>query len=333
MQLAGFSHSIVKIGYKNMAYGILKALGNGNPTQINRNFKMVLDKSKVMRDRSKTFHRDAYDALKAMEGAGKISKNMVAANFYAISKMQMLVDVPTWLGAYNKGLKDFNGNDNKASEYADLMVVQAQGSGYGSDLSAIERGSAFGTRKSSLVKMIVPFMTYFNAKFNLMKGSYRKTNFSKPADVARFSSDMMLLFLIETLVGEAIVRRLPDFEDDEDKEMAMAMYGVGLAAGTFAAQIPFARDAVSALKGFHAAPTAYSGLEFVTKGAFGFGKEVGNLLPSSDEDFDPVQAIEELNKVGGILFKYGSAQIDVFIDASQEESENPLDYLIRKPKK
>ncbi len=57
---------------------------------------------------------------------------------------------------------------------------------------------------------------------------------------------------------------------------------------------------------------------------------------TSDEDIDISKVIEGLNQAGGIIFKYPSGQIDVFIDASQKEKEAqeiaPIDYLLRPQK-
>ena len=136
MQISGYPQSIVKIGFVPMAKGLLKFLGNGNPMDINKSYKFALEKSKILKTRELGYNRDVYDTLKIMEGKGVISRNLVNMYFYPMSKMQMLVDLPTWYGAYYKGLKDFKGDDNMAVKYADKIVVQAQGSGLLQDLSA-----------------------------------------------------------------------------------------------------------------------------------------------------------------------------------------------------
>jgi hypothetical protein len=329
MQPSGFTQSIVKIGAKNMLAGLFKVIGNGNPFQINKAVDMAMEKSKILKDRSKTYHRDIYDTLRKMERKGIIAEKATAIYFWPMAKMQMLVDIPTWLGAYNKGLKDFNGNDDKAVDYADLVIAQAQGSGLEQDLSAFERGSAFGSRKSNLVKIFTAFYTYFNAKLNLAAESYRKTNFSKPRDVARFASDFLLLFWLETLIGNLLTGKLPDFEDDdEDKVLA---YNLKLLTQTFLSQFPISREAVSVAQGFNGTPSGLSGIEKIVKGSLAVGKEL-----SSDEEIDISKVIEGLNDAAGIVFKYPSSQIDTFIDASQKAAEGeevaPIDYLLR-PKK
>jgi hypothetical protein len=330
MQPSGFVQSIVKIGWGNMLSGLFKTLGNGNPMEINKNVHFALEKSKILKDRSKTYQRDIFDTLKKMERKGSIAEKATAIYFWPMAKMQMLVDIPTWIGAYYKGLKDFNGDDSKAVDYADLVIAQAQGSGLEQDLSAFERGSAFGARKFNLVKIFTSFYTYFNAKLNLATESYRKTDFSKPRDVARFASDFILLFWIEALIGELLTGRAPDFGDDDEDNKFLA-YNVGLMVSSFAGQFPIAREAAAAAKGFNDTPAGFSGVGKIGKGLYTVGKEF-----TKEDEVDISKVIEGLNEAGGIVFKYPSSQIDVFIDAQQKEKEGkepaPIDYLLR-PKK
>jgi hypothetical protein len=329
IQASGYAQSIVKIGYTPMLKGLFKFLGNGNLLNVNKSMNEAVAKSKILKTRETTYHRDIFETLRSMEKKGKLPKNLVAYYFYPMAKMQMMVDIPTWYGAYYKGLKDFNGDDAKAVDYADLMVVQSQGSGLMQDLASFERGSIGGQRKSELIKMFTAFYTYFNAKWNLAQESYRRTNFRKPSDIAKFASDMMLLYFVEALIGEAILGRLPDF-DDEDED-TFAAYSAKLVASNFFAQFPISREAVSGLKGFDVSPAGFSGLASITKGGAMIAKEL------QEEEVDITKIIEGLNQGGGVLFHYPSGQVDVFIDAVQKAQEGedvaPINYLLRDYKK
>jgi hypothetical protein len=329
IQASGYAQSIVKIGYTPMVKGLFKFLGNGNLVNINKSMNEALAKSKILKTREINYNREIFETLRSMEKKGKLPKNLVAYYFYPMAKMQMMVDIPTWYGAYYKGLKDFNGNDEKAVEYADLVVVQSQGSGLMQDLSSFERGSIGGQKKSELIKMFTAFYTYFNAKWNLAQESYRRTNFKKPSDIAKFSSDMILLYFIEAIVAEAILGRMPDF-DDEDED-TFATYSTKLVASNFFAQFPIAREAVSGLKGFDVAPSGFSGLASITKGGAMISKEL------QEEEIDITKIIEGLNKGGGVLFHYPSGQINIFIDAIQKAQEGedvaPINYLLKSYEK
>ena len=102
-------------------------------------------------------------------------------------------------------------------------------------------------------------------------------------------------------------------------------------AQTFFSQFPIAREGVSAAQGFNGTPSGLTGIEKIVKGGVMAGKEF-----ASEEDVDISKVIEGLNDASGIVFKYPSGQIDVFIDASQNESKGeevaPIDYFLR-PKK
>lgn len=328
MQASGFSHSIVKIGFKNMLTGLFKTLGNGNPAQINNAVHLALEKSKVLKDRSKTFNRDIYDTLRKMERKGIIAEKATAIYFWPISKMQMMVDIPTWYGAYAKGMKQFNNDESKAVELADLIIAQSQGSGLESHLSAFERGSVAGARKSALVKIFTAFYSYFNAKLNLARESYRKTDFSKPSDVARFAGDFALLFWIETLVGNLLTNKVPDFGDDDDDDFLT--YNLKLLIQTYFSQFPIAREVVAAAQGFEATPAGFSGIGTITKGLS------SAIIEGNKDEVDISKVIEGLNQASGVIFKYPSAQIDVFIDAQQKSSQgedvSSIDYVLRSKK-
>lgn len=326
MQISGYPQSIVKIGVKPMAKGFLKFIGNGNPLEINKNYQMALEKSKILKSRATSFHQDIYDTLRIMEGKGKIARNSTSIYFYPMAKMQMMVDVPTWWGAYYKGLDKFK-EESEAVKYADQMVVQAQGSGLLQDLSAFERGSVGGLRKSNLIKIFTAFYTYMNAKLNLAYESYQGTDFKKPRDVAKFASDMMLLYFVEAFLGQLLVRKVPDLEDDEE---SATLYTASLMAQNFFGQFPIGREAVSAAQGFDATPAGLTGIENIVKGISYAGKEL------TEEEPDMTKIIEGINQSGGILFHYPSGQVDVFIDALQKAQEGedvaPIDYLIRQKK-
>lgn len=329
IQSSGFAQSVVKIGYKNMLVGMFKTLGNGNPLQINKNVNFALEKSEILKTRAKTFHRDIYDTLRKMERKNLILAKASDIYFYPLAKMQMMVDIPTWYGAYYKGLKDFKGDDKKAAEYADLIVVQSQGSGLEQDLSAFERGSVAGARKSNVIKLFTAFYTYFNAKFNLLSESYRKTSFSKPTDIARFTSDFLLLFWIETLIGELLLNRVPDFGEDDEEDFMI--YNLQLTAYTFASQFPILREGASVVKGFDETPSGLSGLGDIGSGIVKISKAL------TAEEVDIIKVIEGLNDSSGIIFKYPSGQIDVFLEALKDERKGeevaPMDYILKPTKK
>jgi hypothetical protein len=330
IQLTGYSQTFVKLGYKYGLSGWAKFLGGGNPMQINRNAAAVLEKSKIMRDRSTTFHRDIHDALRLMQKKGKIRGSIAKAAFYPIVKMQMMVDMPTWLGAYEKGLNDFAGNDKKAVEFADVSVIQSQSSGYMKDLSGFERGTiSEATRLSPFVRLFTVFYSYFNTKLNLAYEQTKKTDFKKPSDIAHLASDYLMLFWVEAVVGEFLLGRAPDFEDSEEDPL---WWNIKLTLQNMAASLPVLREISSGLQGFSASPAGLRGLDAVSGAVKTAAKTAENLL--NDEEIDINQVIRSLNGAGGIIFKYPSSQMNIALkalgDANSGEDVKPIDYFLYK---
>ncbi len=117
---------------------------------------------------------------------------------------QLSVDLPTWWGAYEKGIKDFAGDETKAARYADSMVRVSQGSGSTKDLARIQRGS-------ELARAFTMFYSYFNTFYNL--GALRidalKKDHSAPAVFAA-TNTALLLWFIPAVLTEIAAGRGPD---------------------------------------------------------------------------------------------------------------------------
>jgi hypothetical protein len=334
IQPTGLLQSIVKIGYKNMGLGVWKALGNGNPVSINQATKLAFAKSKILEDRSKTMTRDIYEVIDRLQKAGKLRKNITKFAFLATIKMQMLADLPTWYGAYYKGLKDFNGDDAKAVELADRLLIETQGSSYKQSLSALQRDD------SALVKAFTIFGNYANVKLNLLAGSYRQTNFKKPKDTAKFISDFALLFAADAILTEFLREGISNLlsgrgeDDDEDK----ALHYANLITGSLLSPIPVASQIYSGLNYGRESyyPSGFKGVSIVGGGISKLGGEAINAI-SEDEEVDLIKVMQGINETSAIFTVGGGAQIDIFLKALKEEREGnepaPIDFILKPAKK
>ena len=333
IQITGLTNSIVKLGYSNMGYGIWKALGNGNPVSINKAAKLAFAKSKILEDRSKTINRDIYEVMDRLQQSGKMTKAIAKFAFLATTKAQMLVDIPTWYGGYYKGLKDFNGNEDKAVELADRLVIESQGSSYKQSRSSIERNEA------AIVKAFTVFYSYMNVKLNLLAGSYRKSNFKKPKDVATFASDLMLLFFVDAVatefLREGISNLLAGRDSEDDEEEIKTLHYANLIGQSLASTVPGASQFYSGLSGYSFNPGGFKGFEIVGKGVKNVGAEAVKAL-SEDEEADLLKTLRGLNDTLAVFSVGGGSQIDIFLKAQQEAEKGnevaPIDYLLR-PKK
>lgn len=333
IQITGILNSTVKLGYKNMGNGLWKALGNGNPVSINQATKLAFAKSKILEDRSKTINRDIYEVMDKLQRSGKMTKAVAKFAFFATTKAQMLVDLPTWYGGYYKGLKDFNGDDQKAAELADRILIETQGSSYKQSRSAIERNEA------AIVKAFTVFYSYMNVKLNLLAGSYRKNNFKKPKDVAAFASDFMMLFFADALVTEflreGVSNLLAGRDSEDDDEENKALHYANLIGQSLASSIPGVSQFYSGLSGYSFNPGGFKGFEIFGKGIKNLGTEAIKAT-SEDEEADLLKALRGLNDSLSIFTVGGGSQIDIFLRAQQEaekgEDVAPIDYIL-KPKK
>lgn len=332
VQLTGYAQTIVRLGPKYALKGFLKFLGNGNPAQINDNAAFAFEKSKILKSRSTTFHRDINDALKLLQQKGKIRGAIGKAAFWPIVKMQLMVDIPTWFGAYEKGMDKFEGNENKAVEFADTALIQSQSSGLLKDLSAFERGTTSqSTRLNNWVKLWTVFYSYFNTKINLAYESYKTTNFKKPKDIAAFATDYLLLFWFEAAVGDLLLGRTPDFDDD-DEETGKLWYNIKLTLQNMAAGFPILREIAAGAQGFSAAPAGTRGLEEISGTAKSLTSAAVKL--SEGEEVDINKIIRDLNSSAGIIFQYPAGEINVVLRAIEQSQKGremtPIDYLIYK---
>jgi hypothetical protein len=304
-------------------------LGNGNPAAINQAAKLAFAKSKILKDRSTTFNRDVYEVMNRLRNKGEIKAKIAKFAFLGITKMQMLVDIPTWYAAYYKGLKDFKGDDAKAVEFADLTLEKTQGSSHKQALSAIERN------EGAMARAFTTFYTYFNVKLNLLSESYRGTNFKKPSDVAKFASDFLLLFFLDALMTEFLREGIfsgKDSDDEEDK----ALHYLNMTAGSLAATVPGISQLYSKATGFNATPAGLQGLDIVGGGIGKLGKEAIKAA-NEDEEVDLFKVLQGLNETGAIFGYGGGSQIDIFIKALKEQQNGedvaPINYILKTPKK
>lgn len=191
IQITGLSQSWARIGGKHIAKGIGQF--SKNPMKA---AEFVNSKSSMMEERSRTQWRETSEIMNTVR-AGKRMTALNASFFWAIGKMQKGVDIPTWLGAYDKALDmlhveqakdqaERDAIDAKAVALADQAVIDSQGSGQVLNLAKIQRGGP-------ALKLFTNFYSYFNTTYNLNVEAFKKVSFKSPASVAQFIGDMMLI--------------------------------------------------------------------------------------------------------------------------------------------
>ncbi len=196
-------------------------------------------KSLVMRDRTRTQFRDIAEVQSLASGnTSKLAQGFMRAAYFPIVVAQMLVDLPTWLGAYNKALSEGKA-DADAVAVADRILLDSQGSGNLSEISGVERGGAWS-------KLFTVYYTFFNTALQIaMVSGHTKGKM----ETAR---DLMLVLLMqpimETFLREALKVGPDDDESDEDWWRRMALASAGNVVEFNAGMLVGIREGSSFLK-------------------------------------------------------------------------------------
>ena len=212
MQPFGITSSIARMGglREGGKWAFVGAMRwAGNVARLESTVEWVYSKSNLMRLRYKTLNRDMYEIMgRVVYGKSKSRLMFDKAGFFFIQRMQSIVDIPTWVGAYEKAMSEVP-DEARAIALADQVVVDSQGAGQIHNLSRVQRDHP----------MVTMFYSYYNAVYNLLTESIARTDFKNPSAVAGFISDVVLLIVIPAIGPELLLSLLRgDNHDDDDWE-------------------------------------------------------------------------------------------------------------------
>ena len=324
LQPLGLTQSMVRIGTRWVGLGIVEWAKS--PIGL---VKQVHEKSEFMRNRARTLNREVNEVQSIVQGKGEIREKLDALMFAPMQSLQLVADMPTWWGAYQKALADpalmdvENGVDEAtAIARADQAVIDSQGGGQIKDLAKVQRGG-------NLQKLFTVFYGYFSAAYNLGVDQTKKTNFKSPVEVMALAWDFLLLYSVPSVLASLLKDALmPSGAGDDDWEKIarklaseQISYLMGLMVG-----LREATGAVQYITGTKMFDTAYggpAGLRFFQE-LDKLGKQIGQ------GDLDRALARSVIN-VGGIALHLPSAQINRTVDGvialSEGKTENPLAVL------
>jgi len=202
LQPVGLTQSVVRVGGKWIGRGVAQYLSN--PLAKARE---VNERSEFMASRARTRFRELNELRNQVEGEHPVRTWTSNAAFYFMTRMQMVVDVPTWLGAYEKAISEGN-SDERAGQLADQAVIDSQGGGQMKDLSAIERGGP-------AQKLFTVFYSFMNTALN---AGVAQTMTEKSR--AKLAADYLLLYSVPAVLTAALKDALMpgDSGDWEDLE-------------------------------------------------------------------------------------------------------------------
>jgi hypothetical protein len=334
LQPTGLMQSAVVVGKKNLASAITQYMRD--PVAATNE---VIGRSRIMGERRKVFQKDLMDMVaETSVSAPTASRFRKFMDRYAVpaslSLMQYtqyyVVDVPTWMAAYSKGMTQFDGNQTRAAQYADMTLNRVQGSGLWSERSNIERGTLSSTlRQNAFVTLFTTLGSYFFAKMNLLM---ERTNAlrAEPVTVGAamgYAFDVALL-----LAGEAAVMKLTGMAieaatgggDDEGEDENLAMYLGAESLKVLAAGLPGIRDGVSVFQGFSGGTYA-SLLDLMARPA----------QQAAQGEFDAA-LVKSFVNLGGVVGRLPAAQANRVIDAFARQADGqdvaPMEFLLGRPR-
>lgn len=222
LQPSGLTNSFARIGGRYMARGLSRYLAN--PILADN---WVNENSALMRNRGRTMNREMNEILNTVR-KDKTSSLISASYFYLIGKMQRMVDVPTYLGAYERALEELNFElaqnqtqrdaiTKKAHDIAGQAVKDTQGGGELMDLAKAQRGSP-------IMKLFTNFYSYMNTVYNMNVEAFRTTNFKSPTELALFSVEMMLINIMPVMFSVALKNLLKGECSWDDTECLLNRY-------------------------------------------------------------------------------------------------------------
>lgn len=307
LQPLGLTQSMVRIGPKWVARGMSRWLRDA--ATMENTAAWVRERSTFMRERGRTMQREisevrntvgvdtgrlsgwVNDALQAVTAGTVTKQGMADSYFYLIQQAQLIADLPTWLGQYEKALEG-GADEATAIAQADQAVLDSQGGGQVKDLAAVQRGGP-------LMRLWTNFYSFFNVTYNLTAEATRRTDFRKPGQVGRLMVDYLLLYTVPAFLGYAVREALrPNGDDDEDKNLAVEL----------------AREQASYLLGTMMITRELSG---VVGGGYGYEGPAGaraivsaSRLLKQVEQGEPDAAFwRSLNDTAGAVFHYPAGQI------------------------
>lgn len=307
LQPSGIFQSWGRLGINAVANGVKAVVKNPVKTH-----DWIMENSPMMRNRAKTLNREINEIVNQVR-AGKALTNLQASYFYMISKMQMLIDMPTYMGAYEKALVDLDYDqagsederkaiETKAHSFAGQTVIDTQTGGEIKDLAGVQKGSQGQ-------KLFTNFYSYFSALYNLNVENYRTKKLTNPTEFADFVATALLLNVMPVIYSVALKNLLKGECAWDDTECLISRFKSEQMSTIFGQMIGV-RDlgiAVDVATGGDA--YGYSGppsLKFFSE-IYKFGQQ------SNQGDID-MPLFKSLNNAAGILFHYPAGQINSTVD-------------------
>jgi GNAT superfamily N-acetyltransferase len=319
LQPLGLTQSMVRVGPVWVAKGLAQWLKNPLGT-----VDEIAAKSEFMANRAKTMLREINEIQNQVGGDKSRARTLTEASFFIlIQKLQLVSDVPTWLGAYEKAFAE-QPDESRAVALADQAVIDAQGNGQIKDLSQVQRGGAAW-------KLFTNFYSFFNTALNLGIERTRATDFKSPAQVVRLAGDYLLLYSVPAVLGALLKEAIKGGVDDDDLVKKLAAEQISYLMGLFVLlrEVTPAVQKAAGVSEFNIGYGGPAGLRFFQE-LDKLGQQIGQ------GEADRALTKSAIN-TAGVLFHLPAGQINRTIDGTaalvEGRTSNPLAVVVGPPPK
>lgn len=310
MQVIGITQSVQRIGGKWVAVGLRDFLGDA--IKMENAVRAVHEESSMMANRGTTMNREVYDLSKELTTPGVFNGHVSRSFFWLMSKMQMLVDIPTYLGARAKALQELDYDKAKdkvaqdsiytqAVALAEQAVLDSQGGGNLIDRSALYRAPG-------AVQLFTLFGTYFNTLYNASAESVRRYRLAplSPAAIGHLISDFILLYIGPTVLTVLFKETFTSDEDTDDRWEKMLKELASLGTSNLVG----VRE-MAGLFGDHQSYSGPAGIRVVGATQRAVTKAVDVATGEGEVD---IKAAKAINAAGGVIFHYPATQINRVVE-------------------
>jgi len=198
MQPLGLSNSIARIGKRWVGKGIVIYLAD--PLQATKDAQQ---KSEWLRNRTRTRFRELNELRNQVQGQTAAKELMGRYGYWLMMRAQMMVDIPSWHGGYEKAIAQ-GFDEDTAIALADQGVKDSQGGGEEVDQSGIERGHA-------ITKLFTAYYGFMGTTLNVAYGS-TMTEKSK----AKIAVNLLLTLSVPAVLGSLLRSALTPGDDDDE---------------------------------------------------------------------------------------------------------------------
>lgn len=197
MQPLGLANSVARVGGSWIAKGVSRYIGS--PIASTRE---AMSRSSFLANRTRTRFRELNELRNQVQGQSSAKEFMGRWGYWLMMRTQLMIDVPTWWGAYEKAMAAGRTEDT-AVALADQAVKDAQGGGEEVDQAGIERGSPYH-------KLFTAFYSYMGSTLNTMYATARVDSKGKA------TANILLMVLVPAVLQSLLKHAMTPGDDDWD---------------------------------------------------------------------------------------------------------------------